>query len=136
MKQSLFTLTLLGSSLLATNLSARPAHRPTPPEPETVVVEMMTNYDADESDSLTATELAAAFKGLREMHRDAAKGERPLWEKRGGPPNPEGMATKLVEQFDTTGDEALNTEELLAAIEFIHSRPMGKRGGPRPNASE
>ena len=35
------------------------------------------------------------------------------------------MAAKLVADFDTDGDAALNTEELLGAVDAMH------RGGPK-----
>lgn len=42
------------------------------------------------------------------------------------------MAAKLVADFDTDGDAALNTEELLGAVDAMHRGGPKNRRGPGP----
>lgn len=148
MKKALITLTLVGSSIIATTLSARPGEgrRPGPPDPDTVVVELMTNYDSDENNSLSQDELVAGLKGFHEQRMAARQANRPNKDrkppegagrpKRGGPPVPEEIAPKLISDFDANGDASLDTAELLKAVEFMQSRQMRDRPGPRPDSAE
>ncbi len=138
---------------MAANLSARPEGMPPPPDPETVVVDMFTDYDANENNSLDQAELVAALKGIREKHRAERQGNRPRMGRPGpdgeppadrpmkpgrgerrGPPPPEDIAPNLIQNFDTNGDGELNTEEMLAAMRSMHERGSRARF-PRNAAS-
>ena len=48
-------------------------------------------------------------------------------------PNPQQMASLLVQRFDSSGDQALNAQELAQALIFLHeNRPGGNnQRGPR-----
>lgn len=149
MKTPLLTLTIASTAIFASSLSARPEGAPTPPDPETVVVDMFTDYDSDENNSLNQEELVAALQGMREKQMAKRQGDlprmgrkgsddestedRPAKQKNGkrrGPPSPEDIAPRLIENFDESGDDELNTEELLEALKGMHGQ--GRRGrGPR-----
>lgn len=151
MKTPLLTLTLASTAFFASNLSARPEARPERPDPETIAVEMFTEYDANENDTLSQDELVAALTGIREKHKGNRPGGRPGMKrerpdgddtdrpmkpgkgKRKGPPSPEKVAPKLIEDFDASGDGELNTEELLEALKGMHER--GSRGGKNKRAA-
>lgn len=151
MKAQLLTLAALGSAFFSSTLFARPEGPPPPPDPEAVVVEMFTDYDADENNSLNQEELIAAFVGIREKHMAARQGDRPRMGRKGpegeestdrprkgkrrGPPAPEELAPKLIEDFDASGDGELNTEELLQALQKMHERG-GRRGPGKPEADD
>ncbi|MDQ8187556.1 hypothetical protein [Pelagicoccus sp. SDUM812002] len=140
MNTQLLALALAGTATLVSNLSARP-YGPPPPDPETVVVEMFTDYDADESNTLNQEELVAALTGIREKHRAARQADRPRMSRNGpeseppanrpskpgngkrrGPPPAEEIAPGLISDFDASGDSELDTEELLEAIKFMRER--------------
>lgn len=155
MKTSLLTIAAISSSIIATSLHAQPRDRPTPPDPETVVLDLF-EYDADENDSLSQAELAAGFAELRKKHggprpegrKDKMKKNRPEGEKPGkgkkgqrrGGGSPEKMSERLIENHDTNGDSELNAEEMLEAITAMHERrgPRGggRKGPPAPESSE
>ncbi len=156
MKNTKIALIGLATAAFAAPLfAANSALRPARPEPEAVVVEMLADYDADNSSSLDATELAAAFNGLRASHMADRQGKRPGPDKsdgnkranknsdtadrprdgsgKRGPRNPADIAPQLVADFDKDGDAALNSEELYRAITHLQAtRPgPGKPRGPR-----
>lgn len=159
MKTSLLAITLLSSGIAATSLNARPEGMPPPPDPETVVVDLFA-YDADENNSLSQEELLTGLREIRNQHRGARgqgegrkggqkmggrKGQGP--EGAGGPPeggkqgkrrgqgSPDQMGSRLIEQFDTTGDGELNPEELLNAVTAMHERRGSGRRGPAQEES-
>lgn len=146
MKTPLLALSLLSGTAFTVSLVAQSEQPPIPPSPEDVVIEMMSGYDADENDNLSAEELLTALEGIREDHR-AARGsrfnrerppvddssDRPRIKKSGrrpGPPPPDVIVPQLIADFDLNGDNELNTEELLEAITFMHQNrgPRGPRG--------
>jgi len=155
MKTSLLILAFLGGGLATTSLIAQPADRP---DPETVVVDLF-EFDADESDSLNAEELVTGFRELRKKHRGAngpregrrggprmdgeKDGEGPMGPppggkkgkkgKRRGPPSGKEMGTRLIEEFDASGDGELDAEELLNAVTTMHERRGPGRRGPAPD---
>ncbi len=152
MKTPLLTLTIASAAFFASNLSARPEGPPPPPDPETIVVEVFTDYDSDENNSLNQEELVAALQGMREKQMAKRQGDRPRMGrkasdeestedrpakpnkgKRRGPPAPEDIAPRMIENHDKSGDGELNTEELLEALKGMHGQ--GRRGrGPRGGA--
>lgn len=156
MKTSLLAIALATGTLAVSSLSARPQGMPPRPNPEDIVIEMFTEYDADENNSLNQAELVAAFEGLRAKHQADRQGERPRMErkapqgdnqaarsnqgKRRGPPPPAEHAERLVQDFDTNGDSELNTEELLTALTAMHDGPRpgrpGRQGPPPAETAE
>lgn len=154
MKTQLLALGVTPAILLAASLQARPPHMPPPPPAEDVVVDMFATFDVDESETLSEDELVAAFIGTRAKHMSeraeaglcpnpdqAGAGQGPRGPGRGmgkgpGPMVPQEFVPGLIEQFDTDGDSALNTEEALAAITFLHeSRGPGRFAPPPPEDS-
>ncbi|MDQ8182471.1 EF-hand domain-containing protein [Pelagicoccus sp. SDUM812005] len=148
MNTQLLALSIASATLFVANLSARPEGAPPRPDPEAIAVDMFADYDTDESNTLSQTELTAALTGLREKHQgerprmgrkgsgDESDSDRPAKARQGkrkGPPSPEELAPKLVEDFDASGDGELDTEELLNALSSMHQR--GRRG-PAPSDSE
>ncbi len=129
---------------------ARPGgdHRGERPNPEDIVVEIVADYDANEDNVINVAELESAIAGLHEKRMAKMKAfaeerdvDRPRREREHGKremPEPSEIAARLVANFDETGDEALDTEELLSAVDALHNgSPRGKRGprgfrdGPR-----
>lgn len=149
MKTQLLALSLASAAFMASSLSARPEGPPPPPNPEEVVVDVFADYDTDESNTLNQDELVAALTGMREKQKgdrprmgrkgseDDATADRPEKSRKGdrrGPPAPEEIAPKLIEDFDVSGDGELDTEEMLAALKTMHGK--GRRGGPRNAADD
>lgn len=153
MKTQLLAIALAASAATATNAQARPLNAPPPPDPETVVVDMFATYDIDESNSLDNEELVAAFIATRAKHMSQRyeaglcpqnrQGDRGPGMGRGngqgmgqrqgrGPRAPQEFVPSLIKQFDSDGDSALNTEEAIAAITFMHEVGGGPRAFPPP----
>lgn len=113
------------------------------PDPETLAAEMIGDYDADETDSLTEAELVAAFQGVRGKRRAemATLCPCPMGGKggpgmrggrgRGGPPDAEFMAEMLFKISDENKDGALDSEELVAGLTWMRAHRAG-RGGFAP----
>lgn len=137
---------LLATAFTAPLLAVDPPAPPVRPDPETVVVEMLGDYDANDSATLDATELAAAFDGIRAKHQAERQAQRPNAGNRDnnnnnnpdrprkgpgmrGPRNPADLAPQLIADFDKDADAALNSEELYRAITFLHANRPGR--GPR-----
>ncbi len=137
------TVALLAGSLVAKPEGGRAGGPPHPPDPETVVADIVAGYDANEDNLISAVELENALVGLHEKRKEemAARAEaREAREadrerdrsRRGGPEGDRGprdpavVAERLMADFDADGSGNLNTEELLAAVET-----MGPKGGPR-----
>ncbi|MDQ8204575.1 hypothetical protein [Pelagicoccus sp. SDUM812003] len=120
------------ASIIAATASARPWGPPPPPPPaEEVVVEFFTDYDTDESNTLTQQELATALQGMREKRMEQ-RAERPGKglnnDRKGrGPIGPEDLAARLIEDFDADEDAVLDSEELLNALSAMGRK---HRGGP------
>jgi len=117
------------------------SHRGERPNPEDLVVDIVTRYDVNTDNAIDVVELESAIVGIHEERvarmKEMAE-ERGLEGKgprrRGSPrdraaPDPSRIATRLVSDFDEDGDEVLNTEELMGAVRALHSRGPGK--GPR-----
>ena len=115
------------------------------PDPEELVISIVSEYDANADNLINAAELESALIGLREKRmamrpgpagEREGDGERPRLGRDGGErerPTPAMIAEHMIERFDEDGDEALNTEELLGAVDAMHKGPRGMRGhrGPR-----
>ncbi len=115
------------------------------PDPEDIVAEIVAEYDVNEDNLITVDELESAIVGMHEKRIGHMKAlaekrgfdtdsERPHHPRGDGfQPEPSDIAAKLVAKFDNDGDEALDTEELMGAIDAMHRHgPKGKRGpGPR-----
>lgn len=132
MKNQLLIVTLTSGALLAHQAFARPGGMPPPPDPETLAAEMFSDYDADENDALNVQELTTALNEIRAKHQAARQQDRPNRpgsRKRGAPPPAEEVAPDLIERFDISGDESLDTGELLKALEFMRDRR--KKDGSR-----
>lgn len=115
------------------------------PDPEDIVAEIVATYDVNTDNLITSEELASAIVGMHEKrieHMEALadkRGSHTDRERPGGPrgkrerPEPSEIAAKLLSDFDADADDALDTEELMGALDALHSNgPRGKRGpGPR-----
>ncbi|MDE0769442.1 MAG: hypothetical protein OSB19_13745 [Opitutaceae bacterium] len=152
MNTKLLALSIIGIATTTVTSMARPeGGRPggkpagDRPNPEDIVVEIVADYDLNTDNLINSEELAAAIEGLHEKRMEQMKA---FAEKRGGNsdrerperprgradrPEPSDIAAKLVADFDTDGDAALNTEELFGAVNAMkHQGPKNRRGpGPR-----
>jgi len=124
-----------------------PANRP---NPEELVIELFAEYDTNEDNLMNPTELQIALAGMHakrmaqmaEMRQKRGMGGQPP--RRGPglgrrqPPDPEQVASRFLERFDSNADQSLNTEELTAALkDFQEMRRQGPRGrGPLPPLDE
>ncbi|MBK1876525.1 EF-hand domain-containing protein [Pelagicoccus mobilis] len=162
MKTPLLVLALFGSSIAATSLVAEPEDRPAPPDPETVVIDLFEfdadgNNSLSQDELLTGfQELRNKHRGARPEGRKGGprmgrqggegdgelkgpppggKGKKGKKGKKGGrrgPPSPEEMGSRMIENFDASGDGELNPEELLEAVSAMHERRGPGRRGPAP----
>ncbi len=57
-------------------------------------------------------------------------GKGPGGKGQGGRPSPAAMAARMIQQFDTDGDQSLNASELTAAIAAMRSRRGNGGKGP------
>ena len=152
MNTKLLALSIIGIATTTVTSMARPeGGRPggkpavDRPNPEDIVVEIVADYDLNTDNLINSEELAAAIEGLHEKRMEQMKAfagkrggnsdrERPE-RPRGSAdrPEPSDIAAKLVADFDTDGDAALNTEELFGAVNAMkHQGPKNRRGpGPR-----
>ncbi|NEQ66736.1 MAG: hypothetical protein F6K21_14765 [Symploca sp. SIO2D2] len=145
---------LLTSTLLATSIGTMAFAKPEKgdrPDPEEVVIELVSTYDIDENNALDEAELASGLEGLREQRRAKMKEMR---EKRraeiaegggdkrgpgkGRRMDPSKVASHMIVQFDADDNDSLDSEELLEAMRFLHERRKNRlhRGsmGPSPEA--
>lgn len=118
------------------------------PDPNEVVIELIADYDVSNDNTLDAAELTNGLQGLHEKRIAEMKERR---EKRlaenddeyagkrskKGPRNRDHSkaAAKMIEHFDSDGDQALNSEELLSALNKIHGKKGGRKG-PRPERDD
>lgn len=153
MKSYAFAIAALAAGTLAANANAQNRNKPPRPDPQTIVVEMIADYDADGNDALNAEELKAAFEGVRVKHQAERRGvaDEDLEDNDAPPPppppgrgmgprggrrlmDPANMTAQLVSDFDVNDDASLDSEELLKAISFLHENrpvgPGGRRGAP------
>ncbi len=110
--------------------------RPERPDPEEIVVEVFTLYDANEDNALNATELGNALVGMHEARKARREARReelgleppeiPEREENPDRPTPADIAARIIENVDTNGDQLVDTEEFLT---FLENR-KGPRRGP------
>ena len=109
------------------------------PDPEEIVVNIVSEYDANADNLMSVTELESAVAGLHEKRKEAIdklaekRGEggegRRFGDRRGprrGPPPASEVAARLMENHDANGDEQLDTEEMRGAVRAL--KPKGPRG--------
>lgn len=142
MKKKILAASIAALSTTAFTAQAQPGGeaRGERPDPETVVIDIVSEYDNNTDNLIDAVELEAALMGMHEK-RAERMGER-MGERDGDRdrsqrgegrdrrrPDPSQIAARLVSDFDEDGDEALNTEELHGAVSAMGPRgPRGKRG--------
>jgi len=109
------------------------------PGPEKVAPRLVERFDGDGSGELSADELADALSAMQERRqggecrfdRKMRQGKGPQGESGAGGPrlSPEERVDRWLERFDEDGDDRLDAEELLAAMEGMRPRP--KQGPAR-----
>jgi len=128
----LITSTFAASALGDTD-KAHPHERP---DREEIVVNIVSDYDSNADNLMSAAELEAAIVGLHEKRKEAFESMaekrregREFEGKRGprrGPPPASEVAARLIENHDANGDEQLDTEEMRGAVRAL--KPKGPRG--------
>ncbi|MCH6257608.1 EF-hand domain-containing protein [Puniceicoccaceae bacterium K14] len=132
MKTKLLISTVLATTLASGIAVARPGGGERP-DPEQMIAQMIAEHDLDESNTLSADELQAALTAMHQK-RSERREQREMKEN-AERPAPEEISAQLLENFDTDGDSALNSEELFQAMaEMRPGRKGGKRGGSRQDA--
>lgn len=121
----LITSTFAASALGDTD-KAHPHERP---DREEIVVNIVSDYDSNADNLMSAAELEAAIVGLHEKRKEAfdsmaekRREGREFEGKRGprrGPPPASEVAARLIENHDANGDDQLDTEN-------ARSRPSPK----------
>ncbi len=107
-------------------------------DPEEIVVNIVSDYDSNADNLMSAAELEAAIVGLHEKRKEAFESmagkrrEGGNFEDRrgprGGPPTASEVAARLIENHDENGDDQLDTEEMRGAVRAL--KPKGPRGIP------
>jgi len=121
--------------------------RPAPPNPGKIAALMMEQFDADKDGKLNTTELAAALAAHpprrpprvqhsttnAPQHAAGQAGNQPQGKKHQGPPAPDVLAAKMIEEF-AADKTALTLPELQQAL-AAHRPPQGGPGG-RPGGAQ